>query len=75
MPSLEPEFPAARDPFLVSLLSGVHSADHGIFANQIFWESSQKIETLDEPKVWKAALENISTIWVIFYRLQKGKVF
>ena len=66
IPQVEPEFPASRDPWLVSLLTGHHTEDHGIFAQHIFSKEAQKTQDIDQSSELWAAARNLSTLWVRF---------
>ena len=63
VPFVTPEFPATRDAFLVSLLTGHHTADHGILANQIFSEATQTVTNLSQPLIWER-VRSLRTLWV-----------
>ena len=63
MPRIVPEFPATRDTFLVSLLTGRHTDDHGILANQMFFEATQNVTNLTQPLPWEH-VKSLKTIWV-----------
>ena len=63
MPRIIPEFPATRDTFLVSLLTGRHTDDHGILANQMFFEATQNVTNLAQPLPWEH-VKSLETIWV-----------
>ena len=63
MPRIVPEFPAIRDTFLVSLLTGRHTADHGILSNQMFFKATQNITNLTQTLPWEH-VKSLGTIWV-----------
>ena len=63
VPSVVPEFPATTDAFLASLLTGRHTADHGIFAEHIFSEANQTVTDLSQPLLWKH-VKSLGTLWV-----------
>jgi len=62
VPSVVPEFPATTDAFLASLLTGRHTADHGIFAEHIFSEANQTVTDLSQPLLWKH-VKSLGTLW------------
>ena len=68
LPQLEPEFPASSTPFLVSLLTGVHSGSHGIFAEHIFSDDEERVESIDHEALWEDA-KGVKSLWVGFYYL------
>ena len=66
LPQLEPEFPASRHPFLVSLLTGRHSGSHGIFAEHIFSETDEQVQSIDEESSLWTDAKTMTSLWVGF---------
>lgn len=63
---LQPEFPASRDPFLVSLLTGRHSEDHGVFAHERYSTKLDSLLSVEDAAFWNKTRE-LGTLWVCLY--------
>jgi hypothetical protein len=64
---------AEKNTFLVSLLTGHHTEDHGIFADQVFSSVYQDILDIDDANLWNKTRE-LGTIWVIELCSVKKKI-
>ena len=62
-PRLQAEFPSFTETFLTSLLTGHHTEDHGILANEVFFESLQSPLSIDDFNFWNST-RKLQTIWV-----------
>lgn len=60
---LQPEFPASREPFLASLLTGRHSEDHGILAKERYSAALDSVVSIEDASFWNDTRE-IGTLWV-----------
>ena len=49
------------------MLTGRHTADHGIFAEHIFSEANQNVTDLSQPLLWKH-VKSLGTVWVCTVR-------
>lgn len=68
-PRLQAEFPSFTETFLTSLLTGHHTEDHGILANEVFFESLQSPLSIDDFNFWNST-RKLQTLWVstIYFR-------
>ena len=67
-PRLQAEFPSFTETFLTSLLTGHHTEDHGILANEVFFESLQSPLSIDDFNFWNST-RKLQTIWVSIDRV------
>ena len=65
--NITPEFPAARLPFVTSLVTGQHAQEHGILGTEVYDKKSEKILKIEEDDdlFWETA-KQMKNIWVSF---------